>query len=60
MGSISILLIKQFGWRSTYGILGLVSAFTSFLIFLFIKEPERGRFLSEKEKQKEKKQDKNE
>ena len=50
MGSISILLIKQFGWRSTYGIMGLVSALTSALIFLFVKEPERGYFLSEKEK----------
>ena len=50
MGSISILLIKQFGWRSTYGIMGLVSAIVSAFIFLFVKEPERGRFLSEKEK----------
>jgi hypothetical protein len=50
MASISILLIKQFGWRSTYGIMGFVSAFTSVLIFLFVKEPERGRFVSEKEK----------
>jgi len=46
MGSISILLIKSFGWRSTYGIMGLVSAFVSALIFLVIREPERGRFLS--------------
>jgi MFS family permease len=53
MGSISILLIKRFGWRSTYGLMGAVSAIVSSLIFLLIKEPERGRFLTQEEREKQ-------
>ena len=53
MGSISILLIKQFGWRSTYGIMAVVSAVVSGMIALFVREPVRGRFLTKIEKEKE-------
>lgn len=50
LGSISILLIQKFGWRSTYGIMALISTIISAGIFLFVKEPERGRFMSQREK----------
>lgn len=53
MGSISILFIKQFGWRGTYGIMALVSAVVSAMIALIVKEPERGRYLTDTEKKKE-------
>ena len=53
LSSISILLIQKFGWRSTYGLMGVFSAMVAAGIFLFVKEPERGRFLSEKEKEEQ-------
>ena len=53
MGSISILLIKQFGWRSTYGIMAAISAVVSGMIALFVREPMRGRYLTKLEKEKE-------
>ena len=53
MGSISILLIKKFGWRSTYGIMAAVSMTVSAMIALLVREPERGRFLTDAEKEKQ-------
>ena len=53
MGSISILLIKKFGWRSTYGIMAAVSMTVSAMIALLVREPERGRFLTDAEKAKQ-------
>jgi uncharacterized membrane protein len=53
MGSISILLIKQFGWRSTYGIMAAFSFGVSALIAFFVREPVRGRYLTKNEKEKE-------
>lgn len=50
LSSISILLIQKFGWRSTYGLMGAFSGLVAAGIFLFVKEPKRGRFLTEKEK----------
>lgn len=50
LSSISILLIQKFGWRNTYGLMGLFSAIISAGIFFFVKEPERGRFMTEEEK----------
>lgn len=58
MGSISILLIKKFGWRSTYGIMAAVSMTVSAMIALLVREPERGRFLSDKEKEEQAKKKK--
>ena len=54
LGSISILLIQKFGWRSTYGIMALISSVISAGIFFFVKEPERGRYMSEREKEDQK------
>lgn len=58
MGSISILLIKQFGWRSTYGIMAAISLAVSGMIALLVKEPIRGRYLTKLEKEKDAKKKK--
>ena len=52
LSSISILAIAKFGWRGTYGIMGACGVIVSAMIAFLVKEPERGRFLSEKEKEK--------
>lgn len=54
VSSLSILLISKFGWKTCYSIMGLVGAAFGLLTMTLIKEPERGRYLSEAEKQKEK------
>ena len=58
MGSISILLIKQLGWRSTYGIMAAISLGVSAMIALLVREPVRGKFLSKVDKEKEAKKKK--
>jgi MFS family permease len=47
-------LITQFGWRGSYGVMGAMGALTGLLCMLFIREPERGRYLDEATKLKEK------
>jgi hypothetical protein len=54
MSSISILLISQFGWKAAYGITGVVGALFGLMSLIFIREPERGRYLDEETKRKEK------
>lgn len=39
LSSISIILIQQFGWRSTFGILGAAGAVIGAVIIAFVKEP---------------------
>jgi MFS family permease len=39
LSSISILSIKAFGWRKTYGILGAVALAVSALVLTAVKEP---------------------
>ena len=39
LSSISIILIQQFGWRSTFGILGAAGAVIGAIIIAFVKEP---------------------
>mmetsp|Transcript_8896 Transcript_8896/g.15092 ORF Transcript_8896/g.15092 Transcript_8896/m.15092 type:complete len:165 (+) Transcript_8896:936-1430(+) len=39
LSSISILLIKSFGWRSTFGILGGIALSVGIACILFVKEP---------------------
>ena len=39
LSSISILLIKAFGWRSTFGILGASACAIGALCVTFVKEP---------------------
>lgn len=53
VSSISIILISAFGWRAQYGIMAAVGCAFAALTVLGIKEPERGRYLSEEAKRKE-------
>ena len=39
LSSISILSIKAFGWRKTYGLLGAVALVVSALVLTVVKEP---------------------
>lgn len=39
LSSLSVLFIKQFGWRSTYGMIGAASALVGLSTMAFIKEP---------------------
>jgi MFS family permease len=39
LSSISIMAIKQFGWRTTYGALGSAALITSALFALFVRDP---------------------
>jgi MFS family permease len=50
ISSISILLVTNYGWRFTYGIMGIASILISICIIVLIKEPERGRYASQAEK----------
>ena len=49
LSSLSIVAISQFGWRTTYGLLGMGSLVLCALFSLVLKEPERGRFVQKKE-----------
>lgn len=52
LASISILGIAKFGWRATYGIMGACGGLLAAMIAFLVREPERGRFLSDEEKKK--------
>lgn len=54
VSSLSILLISSYGWRMCYGIMAAVGMVFGLGTMTFIKEPERGRYLDEATKQKEK------
>merc|ERR1712151_1001669 len=45
VSSFSILLITQFGWRAQYGIMAALGTVCGLATMLFVKEPERGRYL---------------
>ena len=52
-GSMTILLVSSFGWKKAYGIMALVGSLFGLATWAFIKEPERGQFLTAAEKNKE-------
>jgi MFS family permease len=54
-GSMTILLISSFGWKIAYGIMAVVGTLFGLGTMALVKEPERGRYLSNAEKKKEKK-----
>jgi MFS family permease len=58
VSSLSILLISTFGWRAAYGAMAAIGIAGGLATMLFVKEPERGRFLDEATKQKEAEQKK--
>ena len=41
LSSISILLIKNFGWRQTYGIMGIVGIIPAALSLFMIRDPRK-------------------
>lgn len=51
--SLSILLISSYGWRSAFGIISAIGCMFGLLTMALVREPERGGFLSLKEKQAE-------
>lgn len=53
VSSFSILLITSFGWRAQYGIMAALGTVFGLATMLFVKEPERGRYLDEATKKKE-------
>lgn len=53
-GSISILLITMLGWRGMYTVMGCTGIVLGILSAILIKEPERGQYLDEETKRKEK------
>merc|ERR1719446_1747268 len=53
VSSFSLLLISMFGWRAQYGIMAGLSAILGLATMFLVKEPERGRYLSEAQKRKE-------
>lgn len=53
VSSFSVLLISMFGWRAQYGIMAGLSTLLGLVTMFLVKEPERGRYLSDAEKQKE-------
>jgi len=48
VSSISIMAISALGWRSTYGLLGVVAMVISVMTLLFVKEPKNTRALQAK------------
>ena len=42
--SLSIILIKNFGWREDYEITGIFGILIGLAVLFYLKEPERGRF----------------
>jgi len=50
---LSILLINKYGWRYLYKFMGGIGILFGIASVLFVKEPERGRFLDEATKRKE-------
>lgn len=47
VSSFSVLLISMFGWRAQYVIMAAISAVLGLVTMTTIKEPERGRYLTE-------------
>jgi MFS family permease len=47
LSSFSIITIGQYGWRSTFALMGGIGVAIGTAILLFMKEPERGRFDTE-------------
>ena len=45
ISSISLMLIKKFGWRFSYMSMGLSAIFLGLITSIFLKEPNRGAFL---------------
>jgi MFS family permease len=45
LSSLSIMAITAMGWRNTYAALGIGSVALAAIIALFVKEPQRDRFL---------------
>jgi MFS family permease len=44
LSSMTIILIKNIGWRASYGVMGGLGLAGAALAALFVKNPERGRF----------------
>jgi hypothetical protein len=44
LSSVSVLLIKEFGWRADYEITAFFGAVVGILTLVFLEDPERGRF----------------
>ena len=44
LASIGVILIKKYGWRSMYKIIGVVGILMGASVLAFIKEPKRGVF----------------
>jgi MFS family permease len=42
LSSLSVLFIKEYGWRADYEITGLVGLVSAIIILLFLEEPKRG------------------
>lgn len=53
VSSLSILLISSYGWKIAYGIMAAAGLAFGVGTMLFVKEPERGQFLTKAEKEKE-------
>lgn len=45
VSSLSILLISKYGWRACYGTMGLTGLACGIATLLFVREPERGRYM---------------
>ena len=44
ISSLSIMFIKEYGWRWTYDIIGMIGIGSGFLLLFFVKEPKRGTY----------------
>lgn len=53
VSSLSILLIKKYGWAALYKVMGVFGALFGLASLFLIREPERGRYLDEATKKKE-------
>ena len=53
LASFCVILIKQFGWRAMYQIVGLSGVIIGLTNLLIIKEPVRGRFKPKDAKEEE-------
>ena len=51
VSSFSVLLISMFGWRMQYVIMAAISAVLGLVTMFAVKEPERGRYLTDEQKQ---------
>lgn len=53
VSSLSILLISSYGWKIAYGVMAATGILFGLGTMAFVKEPERGRFLTSAEKEAE-------